>query len=119
MKSASAYYLLLFYITAMFKPLLPAVKDMMAHLFWKEQHINTIHHEHGKDHLHHELTDADNKNEADHNLPTLFSEPVSVHMLFRSTFDFSVILNNQKEYPQVSFLLTNPGVETNIPPPKA
>lgn len=118
MKSASAYYLLLFYITAMCKPVLPVAKDMLAHIFWEAQHISTVHHQNGKDHLHHELIDTSNKNKTEPASPLKISEPVSVHILLQNTFDFTLLVIVEKEYSDRSYVLLNPIVEMNIPPPK-
>ncbi|MBE7170107.1 MAG: hypothetical protein INR73_05925 [Williamsia sp.] len=55
MKSATAYYLLLIYLAASCKPLTIWVSDLMAHAFFEQEHLTTMHHQQGKDHVHYQI----------------------------------------------------------------
>ena len=55
MKRLSIYLLLFVYAAAQLKPLTAVVNDVLAHTFWKVQHMATVHYENGHYHLHNEL----------------------------------------------------------------
>lgn len=55
LKSALVYMLLLVYVTGLVRPLVPIVQDMVAHTFYKMEHMATVHFENGKYHVHTEL----------------------------------------------------------------
>lgn len=65
MKSPAAYYLMLLYVTVIFKPLIPIMQDIWAHDFNEAEHISVIHAKYGTNHLQKEL--AENSSENDHN----------------------------------------------------
>ena len=54
MKKALLYLLLFAYTTIICKPLLPALADGIAHVFWYSNHMATVHVENGHYHVHHE-----------------------------------------------------------------
>jgi len=54
-KKASVYILLFFYVLVQLRPLTVVLQDVIAHTFFKMQHMATIHYENGKYHLHNEL----------------------------------------------------------------
>jgi hypothetical protein len=54
-KKASIYILLFFYVVVQLRPLTAVVQDLIAHTFFKMQHMATVHYENGKYHLHNEL----------------------------------------------------------------
>ena len=58
MKKGITYLFLIVYTTVMLKPLAPYVSDVVAHIFWKYEHISTVHFEHGKYHTHYESLEA-------------------------------------------------------------
>ena len=55
MRKAAIYILLVFYVVVQLRPLTAVLQDVVAHTFFKMQHMATIHYENGKYHLHHEL----------------------------------------------------------------
>ena len=120
MKTTVAYYLLLIYITAVCKPVLPLVNDLLAHTFWKTEHIITVHRENGKDHLHHELKKVSDQNNEDANSPAPKSaESVSVHILLQNNYDFSYSATSEHKHLTSSYSLLSTFLELNTPPPKA
>ena len=120
MKTTAAHYLLLIYITAMCKPVLPLVNDFIAHTFWKTEHIISVHHENGKDHLHYELKKVSDQNNEDANSPApKFSECVSIHILSQNNYDFSDNIFSERKYLTGSYSLLSTFLQLNTPPPKA
>ena len=118
MKSVAAYYLLLFYCAALFKPALPLVSDYLSHTFSRSFHFSTVHHEHGPDHTHEEVanTVAGDHEERDNSRSY---EPVSVHLLFEQT---EAIDSTPVEQALLSILLLNtssPFLHVITPPPKS
>lgn len=55
MKKGLLYIFLFFYVAVQLLPLTAIVEDVLAHTFFKMQHMATIHYENGKYHLHTEL----------------------------------------------------------------
>jgi hypothetical protein len=119
LKSASAYYLLLIYIAAMCKPVLPVVKDVLAHAFWQESHTATVHQKSGEDHVHQEVKDMEGNHTDDSGVPAKFTEPVSVHLLMQycCNFFYSFAVTDNRLQRVCSF--TAPILNVIIPPPKS
>lgn len=84
MRSDLAYYLVILYTLAICKPVLPFVQDELAHFFWKDAHIATIHHHHGDQHAEHEASSASHEenNKTSSNYKT--TESVSIHLAVQS-----------------------------------
>ena len=81
MRVPIAYYLLLLYVTVMFKPLVPIVSDAISHTFSEAIHIATVHAIYGSNHLEKELsnTTSDNTN-SKHQNSSSAEDPVPVHV---------------------------------------
>jgi hypothetical protein len=60
-KKIAIYILLSFYVFAQLKPVIVVVEDVLAHTFWKMQHMATVHYENGHYHIHTELSDISEK----------------------------------------------------------
>src|SRR5687768_1225171 len=106
MKTTVAHYLLLIYLTAICKPVVPLVNDFLSHTLWKTEHISIVHHENGKNHLHYELkkvSDQNNK-DSDSRAPKS-SESVSVHVLFQNNYDFSHSIFSEQKHLTGSYCL--------------
>ena len=65
------------------KPIVPVVEDVVAHTFFKINHIASVHYENGKYHLHSELVaDAkDSKNKSKETSSTFKNETLQNHTL--------------------------------------
>src|SRR3954447_18825807 len=61
MKVILPYLLLCIYATTMIKPVMPTVSDIFAHIFNYSDHMLTVHHHHGKSHVHLEYIEAAKK----------------------------------------------------------
>jgi len=53
------------YTLLMFKPVMPIVMDVLAHTFWEQRHLMTVHEVHGKFHVHYELINASHQSDKD------------------------------------------------------
>lgn len=119
MKSTTAYYLILLYSIAMCKPIIPVLGDFLAHTLWQEEHLQTVHQEHGKNHVHYELMNAA-KNEQKDNEPqsTKLSDNVSVHIPTNYQFDFSCLLIVAQKQDGSCKHIPHPVIDLLIPPPR-
>ena len=68
MKVPIAYYLLLLYVTVMFKPLIPIVSDAVSHTFAEAIHIATVHAIYGSNHLEKELSETSSETNTNRNI---------------------------------------------------
>ena len=59
------WLVLVAYTVLMFKPVMPVVMDVLAHTFWEQQHMLTVHEVNGKFHVHNELVKASHQSEKD------------------------------------------------------
>lgn len=119
MRAAIAYYMMILYCTVMFKPLIPIIKDKLAHTFAEAIHIATVHAIYGADHLQKEVdqtsSDAANGKHQNSNNEDQVQEHVSTN---ECKFDFW----NAKT-PQNYFTGSQPAISTGFvsqhsPPPK-
>lgn len=123
MKKVFVYITLFFYVVVQLKPLVAVLEDVIAHTFYKVQHMATVHYENGKYHLHAELnTIAEEENKkSQENVPSSVKadETISVHV--KEDFAFkpsdsqlvSVIVFSQKQD------MVSPFIKKSSPPPKA
>ncbi len=118
MSKAFAYYCLLLYLSAIFKPVVPIVKDMLAHSFWKMEHMETIHHHHGDNHAHLEIEKSSDQNKGTPTA-TKWEEPVSVHLSLQKTIVFYNHLLAKKNYRIYNSDLSASIIQMITPPPKA
>ena len=63
MKATIAYYFLLLYASALFRPAFPLVSDAMSHTFCEAVHISSVHMVYGSQHMQKEVAaeNADSK----------------------------------------------------------
>lgn len=68
MKFTIAYYLLLIYMSALFRPAFPLVSDAMAHTFCEAVHISSVHMVYGSQHMQKEVAaENDDSKKSDRN----------------------------------------------------
>ncbi len=118
MKSVIAYYLLLIYVVALCKPVLPLVNDFLAHTFWQTDHIIAVHHDHGDEHVHYEVLDAAKESEDDNKSQIKLADPVSVHVTINKKYDFAYQAITKRSYPQYNNFFPFPVMDRQTPPPK-
>jgi hypothetical protein len=122
-KKVFIYITLFFYITVQLKPLVVILEDVIAHTFYKVQHMATVHFENGAYHLHAELNtiaEEDNK-KSQQNAPSSVKadESISVHVKEEFIVKpadhqlISAIVFSQKQD------VISPFIKKSSPPPKA
>jgi hypothetical protein len=57
-----AWLIIASYTLLLLQPVMPVLMDVIAHTFWEQQHILTVHEEHGKFHVHQEMVKAGSHN---------------------------------------------------------
>ena len=78
---SSARLVLVAYTMLMLKPVMPIIVDGMAHTFWANVHVRTVHTHNGKEHVHYELRKAVGESDRDKAGLTLkFSADESYHL---------------------------------------
>lgn len=120
MRVPIAYYMMLLYFTVMFKPLIPIVKDTIAHTFAEAIHIATVHAIYGSNHLQKELADtsSDSANNK-HQNNTNGEDQVQVHVSFTACAYNFYFANANKYFSSLKLYKIKPGfIVKNFPPPK-
>lgn len=118
MRNSIAYYLMLLYITIMFKPFIPAIKDTLSHTFSEAIHIAIVHAKYGANHLAKEVAATGSDNSSG-NQNILSIESASVHITTTEwKYNFNLKLLN-KDYPAyLPYILTSVFISKAGPPPK-
>ena len=120
MKTTAAYYFLLLYTLAMCKPILPLVQDGLAHIFWKAQHLATVHHHHGDHHAAEEVAEVELEKHADKQpATTRTSEPVSVHTVVEIVYSLSQLAINKQQFADKICNVSTVSLDKYYPPPKS
>jgi len=89
MKKSPLYLFLFAYCISVIKPVLPFVTDAVAHAFFYQKHIATVHWKNGKSHVHHEfINEAKKENTSKTGSSTKKLMPSDDHLIIvnRSTF---------------------------------
>ena len=73
-KSNTAYYLLLLYVTVIIKPILPIVHDWCEHTFNEVNHLSHVHQYYGNNHTEQEIAKSSKDNSSNHSSNNLKSE---------------------------------------------
>lgn len=118
MKTIVAYYFLLLYTLALCKPILPAVQDEFAHIFWKAKHLATVHHHHGDHHTEEEIAEAEQKEIDKRPATTKTSEPISVHLVVATLYGISQPTIHQQQFAVNSCTISKVSIDKYYPPPK-
>ncbi|NTS40750.1 hypothetical protein HRG84_07505 [Flavisolibacter sp. BT320] len=118
MKIIVAYYFLLLYTLALCKPILPAVKDEFAHIFWKAKHLATVHHHHGDHHAEEEIAEAEHNEIDEHPRTTKTFEPISVHLVVETLCGISQQPIHQQQFAVNSSTISTVSIDKYYPPPK-
>lgn len=75
------YLLIGIYALALIRSIMPVLKDVTAHIFFKMEHMTTVHYENGEYHVHMELVNNTEKKEAATTTPRgLFFDELSSHL---------------------------------------
>ncbi len=119
MKFNTAYYLLLLYIFAICKPVLPLLQDELAHLFWKAEHMATVHQHYGNHHTSHEIAAAHEEENDNEPAQRKTSEPVSIHLSCQLIYILTLPITNECRYSLADYHVSTVHVDKHYPPPKS
>lgn len=118
MKKITSCLLLFIYTSGLLSPISPIISDVLAHTFWRVQHMATVHCVNGKYHVHYELYKAADKNSGNKgNSSNKADETISIHIQSNeksSHFFFP----GEVVHTWVGFWLENPFIKMSGPPPK-
>lgn len=120
-KKAIVYAFICMYSFALLKPVFPVVNDIIAHTFYKMQHMATVHYENGAYHLHAELIDESDqqKNKSDETTPSFMFETLANH-LYNKTFKFEIYQSvSSIKFPHENVSLYDAYTQQTNPPPQA
>jgi hypothetical protein len=79
-KKALVYLMVVVYVFGLLKPAMPLIKDVLAHTFFKTQHMATVHFENGRYHLHLELKEDAKSNDNKPGALTANYEVLAAHI---------------------------------------
>lgn len=94
MKTILSYLLLCTYAMIMIKPVMPTITDIFAHLLNYKDHMATVHHEHGKYHVHYEYIEEAKKHthgDMPYNNSIKKTGAFDEHILFTTLTDLSTL----------------------------
>ena len=119
MRAPIAYYMIILYCTVMFKPLIPIVKDMLAHTFAEAIHIATVHAIYGANHLQKEVDQTGSDNTGNKHQSSNTEDQVQVHVSANvCKYNFGNMITSNK-FPFYKYCEIIPGfVSKHSPPPK-
>ena len=120
MRFPIAYYLMLLYLTVMFKPLVPLISDAISHTFEDAIHIATVHAVYGDNHVEIELAGTGSDNDASKNQNTAKAQdPIPVHVSEETAaYDFT-LTEADKYYPSLLlYNLMGIFISKDAPPPR-
>ncbi len=122
MKKVFIYITLFLYVTVQLKPFIVIVQDMVAHTFYKVQHMATVHYENGQYHLHTELNTIAKEDEkkSRQNAPSSVKSDETISAHVKEEFNFKI------QYKQSTSLIAfsqkqdviSPFIKKSIPPPR-
>jgi hypothetical protein len=106
-------------MVAMCKPVLPLIQDEVAHLFWKAQHLATIHHHHGHYHAEEAIAIATQEEESN-KVPATSktSEPVSLHIIIPGFYSIPQLLVDKQKFCTRICSASSLTLDKYYPPPK-
>jgi hypothetical protein len=120
MKKLTTVILLVCYAMALIRPITPVIGDVIAHTFWRAQHMATVHFENGQYHVHYALQAQGKEDYGNKKSPSVkANETLDTHIVVNN--EFALAINHTK----LIFLPYNLGhycsafPERDAPPPKA
>ncbi|MBC7696545.1 MAG: hypothetical protein H7141_14000 [Burkholderiales bacterium] len=73
------------YTFGLIKPIMPLVKDVVAHVFFESSHMATVHYENGRYHIHLELKEVAEKNNSAQSTAPSENESIFTHVKAEET----------------------------------
>jgi hypothetical protein len=102
----------------MCKPILPLVQDEFSHIFWKAEHLATVHHHYGDHHVEQEIAEAEHEENHKHPATTKTFEPVSVHIVVEVLYSISQPIMHKQKFAVNIFNFSTFSLDKDYPPPK-
>ena len=119
MKKVFLYLLLFIYILGVIKPTLPFVYDAVAHAFFYQHHIATVHKVNGKQHVQHEfIREAQKENSGNNNADAKKIIPTDEHVFLPFYFIPPASIFVEQRFSLNVFNLPWRPINGNFPPPK-
>ena len=120
LKSATVYYLLLLYLTVLFRPLIPIMEDAWSHTFNMAEHLSTVHAHQSKNYLHAALANCAADLEGGKHQKSIQSESQITLHIYTPFFSITYYLNLiKKPIHHFSYILFHLPIFLCKPPPKA
>jgi len=116
MKKITSYLLLLIYANGLFASVTPLVNDAFAHMFWRAEHMATVHCVNGQYHVHYELYKAGNTDSKKNNAAKS-DEVFSLHIQPAGNSTNFVFWSKPFTLKDTEGI-DSPFIRINIPPPK-
>ena len=109
------------YFLLTLKPVMPIIMDVLAHAFWENVHLATVHVVNGKEHVHYELRRAANGLDKEKAGGKYREENDAPAHLAAVPFTVSapVIIYGLRQYPAVTFYFPSAFGKMEERPPKA
>ena len=120
MRFPSAYYLMLLYLTIMFRGVIPVLEDDLSHSFADAEHIATVHMLYGDNHVEKAMADTGRDNDGSKPQNSVKTEDqVPVHIPTDALYtDFSISNANNLYTGLKLNNLPSIYLSTKAPPPK-
>ncbi len=110
------------YAAVQLKPLTAVINDVLAHTFWKVQHMATVHYENGHYHLHHEIKTIaeEDKSSSEEKVPASekSNETNSNQIVHELNFDLETVVTNVSPILDLKQNIVSGFRTINSPPPK-
>ena len=119
MKKLVLLFLFFTYIVSVLKPMLPFVADAVAHAFFYQKHIATVHSVNGKRHVHHEFVRTiKNDNTRNNTANNKKIEVTDDHLFLSNKCKTHLYICVNPTIKSVNLHLISPPLFSQFPPPK-
>jgi len=118
MRKITLYLFLFTYTMAMFKPVMPYVTDLAAHLLFYQEHMLTVHAHHGKFHVHAAVTEGAKNDQSDKNSNNLKKDNAVSDHIVNQCGQETIKKFSLKYYSLFKIHPTDNSTDHNYPPPK-
>jgi hypothetical protein len=108
------------YILLVFNPVMPVIADKMAHTFWEEYHLVTVHGVYGNFHVHMQLADNAKQADKDKSAPgsSKSGSDEYFHIIPATLYNFLSVCSISKSYPPNKFYSPVSYQDVDYQPPK-
>lgn len=118
LRSDIAYYLVILYTLAICKPVLPFVQDKLAHFFWNNEHIATVHLHLGDQHAEHKASSASHEENNKKSANSKTIEFVSIHLIGQSVNSTPQSVNASAKADLRIYNVSSLSLDKPYPPPR-